>query len=1071
LPSLQGWITTDLGRAVKPIAGGRSVVAASESATTILFTDIEDSSVLVEALGDRRWLDLLRLHNALVREQIERHRGFEVKTVGDGFMVAFSSAPAAVACAAGIQQALTAFNATSDAPPLHVRIGLHTGTALREDDDFFGREVVMAARVSAAARGGEVLVSDAVRDALDDGAPLGEPQARALKGLQGRHRLYPLLWDPGAAPVERRLHDSARLHERLAELEVLAHALTAASAGTGLTIAVAGPAGLGKSALLDTITERARDSGVRVLRAQGFEIEQAFPFGVARELIGAAAQRLTPETQRELGSSAALRALGIGDAEQPSATEPAFELWAGLQRVLLCLTEGAPTLLVVDDAQWVDDASLEWLGYASRRLAGHPILLVLGVRDDGEPLPGPLAELLESKAVTRLEPRPLSAAAGERIVLEREPSADEEFVAACHAITAGVPMYLHELLTAARTAGIPPTRAGAGRLTGVSPSSVEQLVLRRLESLGADELALARACATLDTRADLRSAGRVAGLAPPQALAAADALVTARLLEPRRPLQFVHPIMRAAVAAGMPAAERSALHATAARLLIEDAAPAQEVAAHLLMVAPGDMDDIVSRLQAAAASAVVEGAPGAAARFLERALDEGPPAETLSTILVALAHARLRAAEPAAAVPLADQAFVRATGAAGRGAALAVLAQAVEAEVLNPDSPLDWEPDGRRITDLIGVTAAELGEEHRALRFELEAQSLSLASTRASMLAVPISADTVARMRRLGAEATGDTAGERELRGLLAGYQTITGSAHVDAVLDLARRGIGADWSGMEPDDWFAPLEVLMAGDAHAEAEQHLAAAARRARRLGSPTAGAYAGIYRAWNAWLAGALDDAIAFHSEGTALLAERGGDEYLEAVGGGLMCAALLIRGDAGGAQAFAASNPHAAMRNATLGLVQLAGGDLDGGIERLQEAQDRLARRGIWRTTGPLRAVRPTLAVALADNGDIDEARAVADAEEEVARRFGSASCVAEALRAQAAALGEAGPLREAAQIIRGSEARLVEAEVLVSLGRMAGGEEAERALTRGLGIAERRGAEAIAERARSALAAL
>ena len=89
------------------ISGVPQDVVAIERATTILFTDIEDSTVLVETLGDRRWLDLLRLHNTIVRERIAEHRGYEVKTVGDGFMVAFSSPDAAVACAAGIQRALS----------------------------------------------------------------------------------------------------------------------------------------------------------------------------------------------------------------------------------------------------------------------------------------------------------------------------------------------------------------------------------------------------------------------------------------------------------------------------------------------------------------------------------------------------------------------------------------------------------------------------------------------------------------------------------------------------------------------------------------------------------------------------------------------------------------------------------------------------------------------------------------------------------------------------------------------------------------------------------------------------
>jgi hypothetical protein len=103
---------------------------APNGTATILFTDIEGSTQLTERLGDREWMTLLRQHNEIVREQSAKYSGFEVKSQGDGFMLAFASARDAVRCAIGIQRALAERHPEAD--ELRVRIGLHTGEPVRE---------------------------------------------------------------------------------------------------------------------------------------------------------------------------------------------------------------------------------------------------------------------------------------------------------------------------------------------------------------------------------------------------------------------------------------------------------------------------------------------------------------------------------------------------------------------------------------------------------------------------------------------------------------------------------------------------------------------------------------------------------------------------------------------------------------------------------------------------------------------------------------------------------------------------------------------------------------------------
>ncbi|MGZ8795554.1 MAG: adenylate/guanylate cyclase domain-containing protein, partial [Gaiellaceae bacterium] len=163
---------------------------AADGTVTIVFTDIVDSTVLIARLGDRAWLDLLRRHNAVIDEATAAHGGTVVETQGDGSMLAFSSARRAVACAQSIQRAIhTGF--ANDSPPIRVRIGVHTGDALHEADHFFGTTVHYAARVASQALGGEVVVSNVVRE-LVAGRDIGFLEGREveLKGLDGLHQLF-----------------------------------------------------------------------------------------------------------------------------------------------------------------------------------------------------------------------------------------------------------------------------------------------------------------------------------------------------------------------------------------------------------------------------------------------------------------------------------------------------------------------------------------------------------------------------------------------------------------------------------------------------------------------------------------------------------------------------------------------------------------------------------------------------------------------------------------------------------------------------------------------------------------
>ena len=170
--------------------------ASPDGTVTIMFSDIENSTIMTERLGDRRWLEVLHDHNAIVREQVAAHGGFEVKTQGDGFMVVFQSARQALHCATAMQRALAAYSETHRDEPLRIRIGLHTGEAIKESEDFYGKNVILAARIAAQALGKQILLSSLVKSVTESAREFTFEDERQiqLKGLSGTYGVVELKW-------------------------------------------------------------------------------------------------------------------------------------------------------------------------------------------------------------------------------------------------------------------------------------------------------------------------------------------------------------------------------------------------------------------------------------------------------------------------------------------------------------------------------------------------------------------------------------------------------------------------------------------------------------------------------------------------------------------------------------------------------------------------------------------------------------------------------------------------------------------------------------------------------------
>lgn len=170
--------------------GVRLAPMASEGTLTLIFTDIVDSTTLAESLGDIAWAEIVRAHESTIKRITASEGGEVVKLLGDGSMLAFQSARAAVRAAVEIQRAFAE-------APIEVRIGIHTGDLIRTADDLFGVTVNKAARIAATAAGGEIVASSTTRDMVGSMPEIRTEDARvvALKGLAGAHPVVSIRWD------------------------------------------------------------------------------------------------------------------------------------------------------------------------------------------------------------------------------------------------------------------------------------------------------------------------------------------------------------------------------------------------------------------------------------------------------------------------------------------------------------------------------------------------------------------------------------------------------------------------------------------------------------------------------------------------------------------------------------------------------------------------------------------------------------------------------------------------------------------------------------------------------------
>jgi DNA-binding CsgD family transcriptional regulator len=864
------------------------------------------------------------------------------------------------------------------------------------------------------------------------------------------------------------------LLEREAEMALLDAGLSDARAGSGSVVLVQGPAGIGKSRLLGAAGTRAADSGTRVLRARGGELERDFAFGVARQLFEPALAALGPvERGAALQGAAALAApvveLDVDRGGRADGGDRLFAVMHGLYWLCANLASEHPLVIAVDDVQWADEQSVRWLAYLARRLADVPALVVLAARvDESTPASSSLAAIAAEPLTRTLQPRPLSVSAVGALVADVtgvQPS--PEVARACHERSAGNPFVLRELSSALVESGIAADRPEAAEgVAGVLPGTVARSVLARLDRLPKPAVSLARAVAVLGTDVHLIDAARLADLDEETAADTMDVLAEAGLLLPGTPLRFVHPLMREAIYEDLPTGRRLYQHRRAADVLAARTAP-ERIAAHLLQCEPKGDRDSVAILRLSGARAFERGAPETAVRYLLRALEEEPDAEIRGDLLRELGVAEARVGRPEAVEHL-EQALALASTTSEIGATTRELSIALGALGRMPDAVEALE---RGIQSLSG--------RDRELELRLEGELGAF-----GQLDVGSTPRVGERLHRVAGGLAGETPGERLV---LASYAHLRSNelAPAEELSDLAERALG---DGLLLQDqtadsavFYLLIYVFFRAERYDLSDRWLAEAVEEARARGSLLGTSIALAVRAQLRWLRGELVDAEADAHTSMDGQVEAGWASVLPlAVAVRADC--LLERGEADAAvrlfedAGLGGPLPELQMyrwAQAARGRARVAAGRADDGIADLLDCQreEMGARASItleWRADA---------ALALAARGDVAAAQRLAEEQLALAREAGVARPLGVGLRTLGLlSSGDEGRslLAEAVTVLEGSSARLEHARALVELGssvRRAGQRAAAREhLRAGYEMARACGSTVVLERASEELAA-
>ena len=627
--------------------------------TTVLFTDLVDSTARAASLDPEAADQLRRTHFSLLRTAITAHNGSLVKSLGDGVMAVFSSPSEALSCAVTMQQSVE-YDNRRRAVPQGLRIGVSAGEVAREGHDYFGDPVVEASRLCALAESGQILAAAVVpmlagRRTAHDLSPWGDLQ---LKGFAAPVSAVQLNWLPlppggGMIPFPRQLRAERRFGfcGRARELESLVAALDrAVSSRERIVATVSGEPGIGKTTLAAAVAEELGRRGTIVLYGRCDE-DLRLPYQPFVEALTQFVANAPPDVLAdhvathggELVRLVPILARRVPSCPAATSTEPdaerhlAFGAAVGL---LEAASSETPVLLVLDDLHWADKPSLQLLRYvvAAPELSGVVVLVSYRSSEVGglADLQDALASLRRDAAVMSFELAGLNddevvelaaAAAGHPL----DESSAQLARAVC-ARTAGNPFFVVEIIRHLAEAGVvvqdDEGRWSADvRLEDVGlPQSVREVVSQRVRRLGEPVQQLLSAAAVIGLEFDVALLLGTTGTAEDNVLDGVELALDAALVVETAEVgtyAFGHALVQQTLYDGLGSARRRRAHQRVAEALerrvgLPPGSRAQALAHHWSRA--GDVAKSLHYTQEAGQAALDDLAPDEAARWFEAAL-------------------------------------------------------------------------------------------------------------------------------------------------------------------------------------------------------------------------------------------------------------------------------------------------------------------------------------------------------------------------------------------------------------------------------------------------------------------
>jgi DNA-binding CsgD family transcriptional regulator len=853
--------------------------------------------------------------------------------------------------------------------------------------------------------------------------------------------------------------------ERDAELALLSGAMGQSRAGTGSLVLVTGPLGIGRTALLAAAGESAEADDVLVLRADAGRLEQDFALGITRQLLEPVLFGASADDRRRWeagGATLARAALTDGsplrEPDPPAGLRNA--LHQGLFALLANLSRERPVLLLVDDLQWADLASLSWLAFLARRVDRTRAVLVVSVLDGDLGADRPQVREVCSLASHTLRPRPLSPEGVGRIVGASVGGGVDVPYAAARVLadSGGNPLLLVDALAA-----LAPGPATRGAL------ALSEKFAATLAGQSAPVRAFARTMTLVGGDVEPHLIGRLAGLDIVGTNQARRVLGRLGLLLDRQPPRLLRRYLRV-VEDSMTLDEHEQLQVRAAAMLHAFGYPAERAAACLLAVSRAPEEWSTEVLRAAADAALHRDDGAAAARYLRRALLNYPPeSEERARLLVELATTE-RTLDATASVRHMSQAVALLPTPRDRAAAVVRL------------PPTVFGSASRLLDEQVVRIAAEFGEvdllagPERELAVRLEARARFAAREDPAELVA-----SVRRLRAMGTEPLLDTWADRELVSVLLYAATLSGRLTATEVSTVVNRLVALE--PVAPIHMHTTLPLLLTCAVAAESTQDVSiwldATIEKATRLPAVdnvvTLSAQALV-----ALRVGRLAEAVRYTSQACDLLPD-GLHETSQLPSVALQSVAVSandpvlarkvlavcpeLPGGHGGLLLWAVRQVLSASITAAEEPRQA--------LDQIEDAGRRLDRAG-W--SNPALFTWRTWAAHLHGRlGERDQALRLVDEEYGLAQEWGAPATLGRTLRLRAKLLGGqegVALLRQAVEVLLASVDQLELARTLVALGATLvaeGGGSAEEHLRQGLLLAEECGAAGTADRARNLLA--